>query len=185
MNELLTAALKYATDYGWAVFPVSPKTKKPLTPHGCKDAKKDPGAIRAWWERNPDASIGVATGSISSLLVIDEDMDEDKGLDGIHEVQLWEKINGELPETVRAITGRGGSHLYFKYNGKDLGNRAGLLEGVDVRGEGGYVIAPPSIHPNGTRYEWECDPEETEISEIDDTVKKLLALTKKKPGRPL
>ena len=182
MSELLDAALKYATKYKWAVFPVSQKTKKPLTPHGCKDAKKDPGAIRAWWKRYPGASIGVATGSISNLLVIDEDVDEDKGLNGVHEMQLWEDDNGALPETVRAITGRGGAHLYFHYTGKDMGNRAGVIEGVDVRGEGGYIIAPPSIHPNGTQYEWECDPEETELSEIDDNVKKLLALTKKTPG---
>jgi predicted P-loop ATPase len=182
MNELLNAALKYATKYKWAVFPVSQQTKKPLTPHGCKDAKKNTGAIRAWWKRYPDASIGVATGSASNLLVIDEDVDEDKGLNGVHEMQLWERDNGELPETVRAITGRGGAHLYFHYSGKDLGNRAGVIDGVDVRGEGGYIIAPPSIHPNGTQYEWECDPEETELSEIDDNVKKLLALTKKTPG---
>jgi predicted P-loop ATPase len=179
MNELLDAALKYATKYKWAVFPVSQKTKKPLTPHGCKDAKKDPGAIRSWWKRYPDASIGIATGSASNLLVIDEDVDEDKGLNGVHEMQIWETDNGELPETVRAITGRGGAHLYYRYEGKDLGNRAGVIEGVDIRGEGGYIIAPPSIHPNGTQYEWECDPEETEISDINDTIKKLLAITKK------
>ena len=183
MNDLLDAALKYATKYKWAVFPVSQQTKKPLTPHGCKDAKKDPGAIRAWWKRYPDASIGIATGSASNLLVIDEDVDEDKGLNGVHNMMLWERDNGALPETVRAITGRGGAHLYFNYNGKDLGNRAGVIEGVDVRGEGGYIIAPPSIHPNGTQYEWECDPEETELSDIDDVVKKLLALTKKTPGQ--
>ena len=182
MNELLNAALLYATKYHWAVFPVSSSTKKPLTPHGCKDAKKAPGPIKSWWKRFPDASIGVATGSISNLLVIDEDMDEEKGLDGIHAVDLWERENGKLPETVRAITGRGGAHLYYKYTGKDFGNRAGLIEGVDVRGEGGYVIAPPSTHPNGTQYEWECDPEEVELSEIDDTVKKLLQISKKHQG---
>lgn len=177
-NELLQAALKYATKYGWAVFPVSQKTKKPLTPHGCKDAKKDPGAIKHWWRKWPDANIGVATGAISGLIVVDEDIDETTGIDGIHEVDLWEEINGKLPETVRAITGRGGAHLYFKYERNDLKNRTGLIEGVDVRGEGGYVIAPPSIHPNGTEYSWECDPEETPLAEVDDNVKKLLDISK-------
>lgn len=175
-NELLSYALKYATEYGWAVFPVSATTKKPLTPHGCKDAKKDPGAIRAWWKRHPDASIGVATGIISNLIVIDEDIDEDKDLNGYQEVTQWERINGNLPETVRAITGRGGAHLYFKYTGKDIKNRAGILEGVDVRGEGGYVIAPPSYHPNGTQYQWEDDPEDIPLAEVDDTVKKFLEI---------
>ena len=185
-NKLLKSALKYAKNYGWAVFPCSPKTKKPLTPHGCKDAKKDPGAIKAWWTRYPDAGIGIATGSISNLLVIDLDLDEEKGIDGIHEMRMWESENGELPETVRAITGRGGAHIYYKYDGKELKNRAGLIEGVDVRGEGGYVIAPPSIHPNGTIYEWEDDPEDIEIAEIDETVKKLLSVgaEKREAGEP-
>ena len=175
-NKLLNAALKYAKEYGWAVFPVSSKNKKPLTPHGCKDAKKTPGPIRAWWKRYPDASIGIATGSVSNLIVIDEDVDEDKGLDGIHEMRIWERENGSLPETISVITGRGGSHRYYKYKGSDQKNRAGIIEGVDVRGEGGYVIAPPSIHPNGTLYEWENDPADVTIAEVDETVKKFLEI---------
>lgn len=157
---------------------MSEKTKKPLTPHGCKDAKKDPGAIRAWWKKYPTASIGIATGSASGLVVIDEDTDEDKGLDGYHEVAQWERDNGALPETLRAITGRGGNHLYFHYTGTDIGNRAGILEGVDVRGEGGYVIAPPSMHPNGTEYHWEIAPEDMELAEVDETVLRFLQIGK-------
>lgn len=173
-NKYLDAAIKYATKYNWAVFPVSPKTKKPLTPHGCKDAKKEVGPIKAWWKKWPDSGIGIATGSISKLIVIDEDIDEDKGIDGCHEIMMWERDNGSLPETVSAITGRGGSHLYYHYAGNDIGNRAGLLDGVDVRGEGGYIIAPPSLHPNGTEYAWENGPDEIELSEITDTIWKLL-----------
>ena len=75
-NKLLEAAIKYATEYGWAVFPCSSTSKKPLTPHGCKDAKKNVGAIKAWWKKWPDASIGVATGTASNLIVIDEDLDD-------------------------------------------------------------------------------------------------------------
>ena len=174
-NKLLEAALKYATKYGWAVFPCSQKTKKPLTPHGCKDAKKTAGPIKAWWKKYPDASIGIATGSISNLLVIDLDVDEEKGLDGVHEMTLWERDHGDLPETARVITGRGGVHLYFTFDGINQNNRAGIMEGIDVRGEGGYVIAAPSIHPNGTLYEWEFSPEETEIAKPDEVVKKFLA----------
>ena len=174
-NKLLESALKYATKYGWAVFPCSQKTKKPLTPHGCKDAKKTAGPIKAWWKKYPDASIGVATGSISNLMVIDLDVDEEKGLDGVHEMTLWEREHGDLPETARVITGRGGVHLYYSYDGIMQNNRAGILEGIDVRGEGGYVIAAPSIHPNGTLYEWEFSPEEVEIAKPDETVKKFLA----------
>ena len=173
-STCLDAAIKYATKYGWAVFPCRRETKRPLTPHGCKDAKKDVGAIQAWWRRWPDASIGIATGKISRLIVIDEDVDEDKGLDGIDSVRMWELDHGALPETATAITGRGGYHLYYTYDGDDIGNRAGLLEGVDVRGEGGYVIAPPSVHPRGTLYEWEYDPDEFRPVEADEQVLKLL-----------
>lgn len=176
MNECLEAAIKYATKYHWAVFPVSPQTKKPLTPHGCKDAKKSVGPIRAWWKKWPTASVGIATGSISGLIVIDEDLDEDKGLDGVAEVSIWERAHGELPETARVITGRGGSHLYYSYAGDDIKNRTGVLEGVDVRGEGGYVVAPPSIHPNGTEYVWEDDPEDVGITPLDDHVRSFLAI---------
>lgn len=176
-NKYLSAALHFAQDLGWAVFPVSEKTKKPYTPHGCKDAKKDPQAIKAWWKRHPNASIGIATGSPSHLLVIDLDIDENKGLDGMRELREWERDHKELPETVSAITGRGGSHLYFKYDGSEkYGNRAGILDGIDVRGDGGYVIAPPSLHPNGTEYQWENDPDDTKMSGITDTVKEFLSI---------
>lgn len=181
-NQYLKAALYYATKYHWAVFPVSEKTKKPLTPHGCKDAKKDPGAIRAWWKKYPMAAIGIATGSASNLIVIDEDVDDDKGLDGYQEVSRWERENGSLPETVRAITGRGGAHMYYHYTGNDINNRAGILEGVDVRGEGGYVIAPPSRHPNGTDYSWEMPPNETPLAEVDDVVLRFLEIGKNGGG---
>ena len=174
MADCLKEAIKYATKYGWAVFPVSPTTKKPLTPHGCKDAKKSVGAIQAWWKKWPDAGIGIATGSMSNLIVIDEDVDDDKGLDGRKSVREWERENGELPETVMAITGRGGNHLYYHYAGSDLGNRGGILDGVDIRGEGGYVIAPPSLHPNGTEYQWEYHPDDYQLAELDETVLKFL-----------
>lgn len=177
----LDEAIKYATKYNWAVFPVSQKTKKPLTPHGCKDAKKNVGAITSWWTRNPDASIGIATGSISNLVVIDADIDENKGIDGIISLHRWETAHHKtLPETVQVKTGRGGMHLYFQYHGSDIGNRAGLLDGLDVRGEGGYIIAPPSMHPNGTRYHWEQSPEEIELAPLDDVVMELLGTSIKK-----
>ena len=168
MNKLLDAAIEYATKYKWAVFPCSPTSKKPLTPHGCKDAKKNVGAIKAWWKKWPNASIGIATGSASGLIVIDEDLDEDKGLNGYEEVSEWERINVALPETVQCITGRGGYHLYYHYDGTDIKNRAGILEGVDVRGEGGYVIAPPSMHPNGTEYQWEDAPGEIPLAPLTE-----------------
>lgn len=174
MAEMVKFALEYAQKYGWAVFPVSNKTKKPLTPHGCKDAKKTAGPIKAWWKKWPDANIGIATGNMSELIVIDLDMDEDEGKDGIHELVLWERENGDLPETAKVITGRGGNHLYFHYKGDQIKNRTGILEGIDVRADGGYVIAPPSVHPNGTLYEWESPLDDVPVSELNDEVQRFL-----------
>lgn len=176
---MVDAAIQYATKYNWSVFPVRQSDKKPLTPHGCKDAKRDVGAITAWWKRFPDASIGIATGSASNLIVIDLDLDENKGLDGYEELARWEHDNDEFPETVRSITGRGGSHIFFHHEGSDIGNRSGILDGIDVRGEGGYIIAPPSKHPNGTEYQWEYAPDETPLAEINATVREFLSIGKK------
>lgn len=183
MGNCYEAAIEYATKYKWAVFPVSEKTKKPLTPHGCKDAKKAVGPIKAWWRKWPNASVGIATGSISGLIVIDLDIDEDKGIDGYQSLKAWERVHGELPETVQAITGRGGSHLYYAYSGTDIKNRAGILEGVDVRGEGGYIIAPPSVHPNGTEYQWEYPPEEYDVAPLDGIVKEFLVIGKESTAK--
>lgn len=177
MGNCLQAAIEYATKYGWAVFPVN-DSKKPLTPHGCKDAKKDIGAIRAWWRKWPDAGVGIATGSVSGLVVIDLDKDYDKGIDGYDSLRTWENEHGELPETAQVLTGRGGAHLYYSYKGTDIRNRAGILEGIDVRGEGGYVVAPPTVHPNGTEYQWEYPPEEYPIQEVGEQVRAFLSLGK-------
>ena len=174
-NEIYQQAIKYAK-MGLAVFPVRPEQKRPYTPHGCKDAKTDPVVIREWWRRWPNANIGIATGKASGgLIVIDLDIDDDKGINGRESLTMWERENGELPDTWIAITGRGGSHYYYRCaDAENIKNRTGLLEGVDVRGEGGYVVAPPSIHENGATYEWEYDPDEFELAEADATVMKLL-----------
>lgn len=136
-------------DCGWTVFPLTPRGKAPLTPHGVKDATWDAWLVREWWERWPEANIGVATGQASGLYVID--------LDGPQGVDSWEGLqlaHGDAP-TLMAITGHG-VHLYYSIpGGVHLGNTAKkIAPGIDSRGDGGYVLAPPSIHPNGRVYEW-------------------------------
>lgn len=178
MSEDLTmydCALDYASNYGWKVFPVR-KDKEPYTPHGYIDAKSDGRAIRNWWEKRwPDANIGIAC-DMSNLVVIDIDRDDNTGKDGFQSLRHWERENGKLPDTVTAITGRGGMHLYYYYEytgtDKDPKNRTGVLDGVDIRANG-YVVAPPSIHANGNLYEWEESPEDIEIAEANETVLKL------------
>lgn len=168
-------ALYYAS-LGLAVFPVKPHGKAPLTEHGCKDASWEEAQIERWWARWPSAGIGIATGEASGgLLVIDLDVDEDKGIDGRESLRRWEMAHGPLPgNTWLSITGRGGYHYFYQVN-RETKNRAGLYEGVDVRGDGGYIVAPPSIHPNGRAYEWEQGPEDTPLAEADARVWAFLA----------
>lgn len=177
-NTMLNAALHYA-EMGFAVFPLKPRDKTPLTLHGCKEATVDPQTIRRWWNRSPDANIGLATGAISGgVCVVDIDIDDEKGIDGSDVLAMWESENGKLPTTAIAITGRGGYHYYYKCS-EQIKNRANILEGIDFRGDGGYVVAPPSIHKNGTQYEWEYDPDEFSIVEADSVVMKLLDVARK------
>lgn len=167
------AAVEYINK-GLAVFPLKHRDKTPLTKNGCKDATTDAAIVKGWWQKWPNANIGIATGSKSGgLVVIDLDIDENKGLDGYHTLRDWERENGNLPDTWQSITGRGGNHLFFKTD-RQITNRTGLLEGVDVRGEGGYIVVPPSIHKNGKAYEWEQSPNEFELAEADNIVYKLL-----------
>ena len=176
-NKLLDAAIQYAS-MGLAVFPLKPKDKVPITSHGVHEASKNFDTIKEWWRKYPNANIGIACGKISGgLVVIDLDLKKD-GTNGLDTLSEWERSNGELPETVRAITGGGGNHLYYRSK-QSTKNKIGLLEGIDIRSDGGYVVAPPSIHKSGNAYEWEYDPEEYEIATADEKVLKLLSVGEK------
>lgn len=163
-------ALHYA-GLGLAVFPIKPGSKQPLTDHGLKDASKEPVQIERWWTRWPTANIGIATGAASDgLVVIDLDVDKDKGIDGRVTLREWEAEHEKLPDsTWLAITGRGGYH-YFYHDTSAIRNRTGIYEGIDIRGDGGYIVAPPSVHPNGNTYEWEQDPMLYPLAEANGAV---------------
>jgi hypothetical protein len=137
---------------GLFIFPCAPAAKTPACAHGCWDATTDVITIQAWWRENCDYNIGVATGAASNIFVVDVD-------GGAAETALrrLEESYGVLPETVEAITPRG-RHVYFRYPQTPVRNSAGkLADGIDIRGEGGFVIAPPSMHPSGRRYCWSVD----------------------------
>jgi hypothetical protein len=103
-----------------------------------------------WFRHWPDANIGIVTGEISNLIVLD--VDPKHGGDA--SLQRLEHRFRPLPATVEAVTGGGGRHFYFAHPGGLARNRAGLAQGIDLRGDGGYIVAPPSIHPNGRPYTW-------------------------------
>ena len=168
MNELKEAALHYA-EIGLAVFPLKEQTKYPLTNNGFKDATTDLDQIERWWTRNPTANIGIATGQLSGgLVVIDMDVDKEMDKDGYHAFVRWCDENYLiLPDSWLSITGRGGYHLLYK-SSFPVPTKIGWLEDVDIKADGGYIVAPPSIHPNGTRYEWEQAPDDYDLITDDD-----------------
>jgi Bifunctional DNA primase/polymerase, N-terminal len=146
----LAIALDYAAK-GWLVFPCRPGSKTPATRRGFKDATTNPATIRRWWLANPDYNIGIATGVASGIWILDID-----GTTGVATLHDLESRYGPLPATLCSITGRG-RHLWFKADSPIQSSAGRVGDGLDVRGEGGYVLAPPSIHPDGPTYRWDND----------------------------
>jgi hypothetical protein len=150
---MFAAAMRLAGK-GMRVFPVKEREKEPAVAKGCLAATVDPDVITAWWTADPDFNIGIACGPASGVFVIDID-----GPDAEIEIAKLEVGHGPLPATVEVITPRPGRHLYFTWPAdRDLRNSTGkLAPGIDVRGAGGYVLAPPSVHPSGRLYCWSVD----------------------------
>jgi hypothetical protein len=172
-NPLLEAALNYARQ-GWRTIPLhsfvdkyctcenkacgSP-AKHPLTANGVHGATTDEMTIRRWWNEADIANVGIATGN--GLLVLDIDAKHD----GLKSLAQLENQHGPLPVTPTVATGGGGRHFYFRSPaGETIGNRAGIAPGIDVRGDGGYVVAVPSLHASGEKYAW-LTPLETSLAE--------------------
>ena len=163
MLTLSQAAVEYARNRQWAVFPLQPRKKLPATADGFKSASVDPEEVeRLWSTRSPDCNIGLRTGPASRLFVLDVDAGEPKGggLAGPAALAILEARHGALPDTRRVVTSGGGFHVYFAWpEGRELGNRAritvdGQRTGLDCRADGGYVVLPPSVHPSGSVYRW-------------------------------
>src|SRR6266705_4204634 len=151
---MIEAALTYAQN-GWLIFPFTPSSKSPLKgSQGYKDATRDAEKIQLWWQSYPTANIGLATGSPSGLIVLDVDPHH-----GGHECfKTLEKRYGPLPQTRMSRTAHGGLHRFYQYpsDGKRYPNVVELegLAGVDIRGDGGYVVLPPSKLYNRLSYIW-------------------------------
>lgn len=183
--SLLPAALAYVQRFQWPVFPVhsvvegrctcgKPDCKRPgkhpvapLAPRGLHDATFDPDIVTRWWTTMPTANIGLPTGVGSGLVALD--VDTLKGGDeGLYELQ---QRHGPLPDTVMAITGSGGYHYLFAHPGAGVKIRnsvESLGPGLDVRGDGGYIIVAPSRHASGREYAWEasCHPKDRPLAAL-------------------
>ncbi|HVW29485.1 MAG TPA: VapE domain-containing protein [Polyangiaceae bacterium] len=158
-NARLLSASAYAKR-GWAVFPCRPRTKEPATTHGFKDATADKALITRWWKKAPFANVAIATGQVSKLAVVDIDP---RNLGDLSLRELERKY-GPLPETLRAVTGGSGAHIYLDLKTDEPLRSGKLADGIDFKADGGYVIAPPSVHPSGQPYRWELDPNRTRIA---------------------
>lgn len=149
-GTMLAAALDYA-GAGLAVFPLKPRTKLPATIDGFKSATTDAEQVRKWWARWPDANVAIRTGAESGIVVLDVDLHHN----GLASLSTLNRNHGGIPQGPQVLTGSGGQHLYFAYPEGGLRNSAGKLgDGLDIRAEGGYVVAPPSVHESGNLYKW-------------------------------
>lgn len=159
---MLETALYYAY-LQFSVIPIG-NDKKPLI-EWRKNQKEmaDHETIRKWFQDYPNANIGIVTGQISGIVVID--------------IEKGGSID-DLPETVCAKTGGGGWHFYYRHPGHFVQNKTRIRDLTDIRGDGGYVIAPPSNHPSGEKYEWLKQPGTTKLADLPSWVleetKKLL-----------
>ncbi len=123
--------------------------KHPLIGGGVHSASIDPRQIREWWQRWPNANIGIACGEISGIIVIDVD-----GEAGEESLQKLIGALGQLPQSCTQVSGGGGRHLLFRHPGGVIKNKVGLRPHLDIRGDGGYIVAAPSNHISGNCYRW-------------------------------
>jgi hypothetical protein len=158
--SLLVEALRYA-GYHWSVIPMRAHDKRPLIKwQQYQQQRATEAEITDWYQRWPEANVAIVTGAISGLLVLDIDPRHS----GDDSLAQWENEHGPLPRTVEARSGGGGRHLYFRHPGGVIHNRVGLAPGIDLRGDGGCIVAPPSIHSSGKPYTWLAGHEPGNIS---------------------
>jgi hypothetical protein len=194
MNPLLDAALRYAQELGWPVFPLhtasggrcscgkslvgdgrcSSPGKHPRTATGFKAATTDPDQIAAWWGQWPDANIGIPTGAASGIVVLD--IDGKRGAEAIRE------RGGLGLRTPHQRTGRGEQYVFWRPNVGDFPNFTKALPDIDGRGDGGYIVAAPSLHSTGKNYAWLTDPFGTEPTEAPGWVYDLFLEAAAKSG---
>lgn len=171
MKELsFKERIKYYTLGGLEIFPCDANGKKPLTKHGFKDASADELVINDWWDKYPDANIGLPTGKINNLVVVDVDVKNDA--DGMASLKQLQDECGEFNTRI-VHTPSGGLHFYFSYpdDANTIKNRTNMKPGIDIRADGGYVIAPGSSI-GGNYYEF--DDEYKEISELPQNLLEML-----------
>jgi hypothetical protein len=166
----LDAALAYAERNSFAVFPCLPRAKEPAIKRGFYAATANPETIRRFW-RIAERNVGIRTGMASCVWILDVD-----GADGEASLRVLEAKHGALPATWESLTARG-RHIWFRCDGPVPCSTSKIAPGIDARGDGGYIVAPPSIHPSGRVYAWSA----ARADELAIAPTWLLHLARKKP----
>jgi len=179
-TSTLEAALQFAR-LQWSVIPMRTRDKRPLIKwleYQRRLATEE--EITQWYQRWPDANVGIVTGAISGLVVVD--IDPRHG--GEQSLAQWKKRYGSLPSTLEARTGGGGRHVYFKHPGGVIHNRVAIAPGIDLRADGGCVVAPPSIHGSGVAYAWVSghEPGKVALAEMPEWLSRLVRGGPTSPG---
>jgi hypothetical protein len=154
-NPRLRAAVDYVK-IGLRVIPLYDRRKEPRIMAWPSKATTDPNVVKGWFKEWPESNVGIATGR--GLVVLDVDLKKG-GQDSLADLM---GVHGPVPPTAEARTGSGGTHYFFSVDPSiAVANRTGFEPGLDIRGDGGYVVAAPSIHPlTGNHYEWVTHPEQ-------------------------
>jgi hypothetical protein len=161
VREVLESALDY-TGRKWPVFPAPPDAKKSYKSAERSNGRRwgatcNPDEVRHDFACWPQARIGIVTGAAGGIVVIETDTVEGHNVDGAASLQALERAHAPLPDTLQAISPSGSVHRYFGHPGAGIKIRNSASElgpGIDVRGDGGMVIAPPSVTPNKGTYRW-------------------------------
>jgi hypothetical protein len=140
-------------------------------------ATRDPEVLREWWRGRPRSNLGLPTGPENGIVVLDVDPADG----GAASLRSLLRRHGPLPRTVEARTGGGGRHLYFRHPGTTVPSRNGWRPGLDVRGDGGYVVASPSLHRSGRRYAWVRPPGSAPLADLPPAYLGLLSLNDLRP----
>lgn len=193
-ESLLESALLYAS-LGWHVFPLhNPEHdgscscgdsdcnrvgKHPRIKEWQNRATTDEDIIRKWWEAYPNANIGILTGEKSGVLVLDID-----SATGGRSFQFLMRLCPDIEISIAAKTGKG-FHLYFAYAEEEMKNKQGILPNIDIRGDGGYVVAPPSLHHSGKKYRWEDNrhPKDQELKSMPECLVDFIKMPLKRKSK--
>jgi Bifunctional DNA primase/polymerase, N-terminal/Primase C terminal 1 (PriCT-1) len=181
---VITSVSKDYMRRGWSIIPIRLGDKRPFVRwEQFQHRRADEAETCDWFRTCPEAGIGIVTGTVSGLVVLDVDVRHG----GDAALQRLEREHGRLPTTVECRTGGGGRHLYFAHPGGLVRNKVGLAPGIDLRADGGYVVAPPSLHASGLRYVWVAGraPDDMAVTPLPDWLRRYAIDEPTRRGYPI